>query len=116
MNRAQKLGEKLRLLGCRAARERFPYFQRHARAMRYDFQEAWYRRVLQAAGLEVTRFRFVAVEENPPHGCASYTIDPETVRQQDANVQLAMDLYRQCVESGEWPGYSDGKMIGWKGY
>lgn len=90
---------------------------RRARSMHFDFQEAWYRVVLEAEGLEVHRFVFVAVEEEPPHGVVARYISRELVQDCYPAVHLAMDLYQQCQEQQSWPGYDDRiESLHWKYY
>lgn len=90
-------------------------FLRESRRLRRDFQQAWYEFVLSLLGLTVSKFVFAAVEENAPHGMALYEIDPKNVTAARPKVIEAIDKYRQCAESGEWPGLpGDIKTLEWR--
>lgn len=90
-------------------------FASHARTMHYDFQQAWYIHVLSLLDIAPHGFLFAAVEEKPPHGVGLFRVSNENVNAQAANVHRAIDLYRQGVESGEWPGYTpEIRRIGWR--
>jgi len=70
-------------------------------------QYFWHRQAaFYADGCGAHRFNFIAVEKTPPYGVMVFTI-PEHVL--DAGRQLYKPLaalYQDCVQSGEWPAYS----------
>lgn len=82
-------------------------FRKAIRNMRYDFQEAWYRRVLELLGYKVEGFLFCAVEEQPPHGLGIFKIAFDKVANQMPRVQQAIDFYAQAKEQNTWTGYTD---------
>ena len=93
----------------------FFVFQGESRRVHRDFQEAWYRFVLELAGIQVDHFVFAAVEEAPPHGVAIYRINSTNVESMKPKVQEAIDKWFSACESGEWPGYhGEVQEIGWK--
>lgn len=93
----------------------FFVFQGESRRVHRDFQEAWYRFVLELAGIHVDHFVFAAVEEAPPHGVAIYRISSTNVEFMKPKVQEAIDKWFSACESGEWPGYhGEVQEIGWK--
>jgi hypothetical protein len=93
----------------------FFVFQNESRKARRDFQEAWYRFVLESAGIHVDHFVFAAVEEDPPHGVGIYRISSTNVEAMKPKVQEAIDKWFSACESDEWPGYhGEVQEIGWK--
>jgi len=69
-----------------------------------DVQTLWY---LRGVGQfePVYAFRFVVVEKDPPHGVMVYEIEDLSITEQKVNEVLSK--YRQCLKTGEWPGYSN---------
>jgi hypothetical protein len=97
---------------CQNASE--PVFRAESRRAHRDFQEAWYRWVLGLAGIRVDNFVFAGVEEGPPHGVGIYRIANKNVEATMPKIIQAVDLWRQCQETGEWPGYTPAVVeIGW---
>lgn len=80
-------------------------FARKAIELGYHQQAAWYRDMAQELGITEGPFRFVAVEKTPPHLVSVIELDAATEQLgRDAN-QRAIDTYRRCVATDEWPGY-----------
>ena len=71
----------------------------------YDVQEQFYLRVIEEAGYDAPRFRFVVVESEAPHLVAVHELDVEWQQMGAAKVQRALELYAECSQSGVWPGY-----------
>ena len=93
----------------------FFVFQGESQRVHRDFQEAWYRFVMEAAGIHVDHLVFAAVEEAAPHGVAIYRINSVNVDAMKPKVQEAIDKWFSAIESGEWPGYhGEVQEIGWK--
>ena len=69
-----------------------------------DVQALWY---LRGVGQfePVYAFRFIVVEKDPPHGVMVYEIEDLSITEQKVNEVLSK--YRQCLKTGEWPGYSN---------
>lgn len=58
-----------------------------------------------AAGTEVERFLFVAVESDYPYAVSVTELDDEARMIGRLEYRRGVDRYAECVESGEWPGY-----------
>lgn len=50
---------------------------------------------------------FVFVETAPPYGVACYVLDAASLRAGMTLCARAYKTFRQCVESGRWPGYAE---------
>lgn len=81
-------------------------FERSVAKWGYDVQQAWYQDVYQAAaGRPIDEFFFVAVERAAPYEVAVFQL-PEIWAQMGARKAAeARRIYRECAESGQWPGY-----------
>jgi hypothetical protein len=77
--------------------------------MLYHMQAAWYSNVAALAeGLtERPNFLFGVVESKPPHPVAIYSLPEEAWSNGQAMMDLAVDRYRECCESGIWAGYPE---------
>jgi hypothetical protein len=76
----------------------------------YDYQQqaAFYGDVHEwATGASLEGFVFVFIEEDPPHAIGLYVIDPEDIDRGRRQYRAALNLYAQCEESGQWPGYPE---------
>jgi len=72
----------------------------------YAFQDAFYRRVLRGAeGVKRPPMRFGVVELLPPHGVVVMAALPDLQSIAEAEVERAIQRWRKCMESGEWPCY-----------
>lgn len=81
-------------------------FARSCATYKYNAQQAWYMDGLQAEGLDVDSFLFVAVEKEPPHAVAVYTIEPAAVEAGRAWCRAALEnlaVYYDRVANGEEP-------------
>jgi len=72
----------------------------------YAQQAAWYLDCCEAAGLEAHTFAFIAVEKSAPYAVAIYELTPESIEFGRTQYQRALNQYKHCKESGNWPGYS----------
>lgn len=52
------------------------------------------------------RFVLIAVEKEPPHMVQVYHLDDEAIQIGRMLNRRALNLFAQCLKSGEWPGYS----------
>lgn len=85
-------------------------FARATRAWNYDLQYALYtdgaRIVFERDDIQ---FLFAVVEKHPPYDCVvmpDNDTDAESIyRLGKAAYRTALRTYKQCVDSGEWPGY-----------
>lgn len=80
-------------------------FSRLLVRMGYHRQEAFYRRVARSLGLPELRFVFLAQSVEPPHECSLHACDPALQEIADAEVERAIDLWRQCLKANKWPSY-----------
>lgn len=75
----------------------------------YHRQAVWYLKNWNRASEDtMQRFLFLAVESSPPYAHAIYELDEEAMREGERQINNAMNIYAQCLESGEWPGYPSG--------
>lgn len=81
-------------------------FERAVAKWGYDVQQAFYQDVYQASeGRPIDEFFFVAVERSAPYEVAVFQL-PELWQQIGARKAAeARRIYRECDESGQWPGY-----------
>ena len=82
-------------------------FSRHISDMQYQIQYAWYRRVVQGVTGKWPKFAWIAQEEEPPYLCSFNSIDPMYADMAEQQVEYAVKLWRSCMESGKWPGYTN---------
>lgn len=61
-----------------------------------------------AEGQPFRRFCFFVVENDPPHCVAVYELDESALVEAEQARQLRLRTWRQCVETGRWPGYGAG--------
>lgn len=73
----------------------------------YHAQEAWYSDGWHACGQAVDGFVLLAVEKEAPYAWAVYEMEPDDVAEGRAAMRFALQLYRQCQETGEWPCYPE---------
>jgi len=74
----------------------------------YFRQAAFYLDLCELIGLDKTAFAFVCVEKSAPYAVAVYNLLDDVI---DAGRRLYhrdLQVYRNCVESGKWPGYGYG--------
>jgi len=89
-------------------------FHRSVPKLSYHRQAAFYLRAAAAAGLEPKAFLFVVVEtsdemmrsENKAEFVRVIKLDDVAVHHGELEILRAAKTYRQCLDSGEWPGYS----------
>lgn len=72
--------------------------------MGYHGQGAFYRRALEANGLDVPPFRIIAVEQTPPHDVAVFTLDDDAIYQGEQEVDELLRMVSAGRSSGRWPG------------
>ncbi|KRC52146.1 hypothetical protein ASE16_03600 [Leifsonia sp. Root227] len=72
----------------------------------YDVQEAWYDDVHDAAtGVPLGAFYFIVVEKSAPYEVAVHRLPELWVEMGRTKAAEARRIYRECVETGVWPGY-----------
>jgi hypothetical protein len=73
----------------------------------YHIQAEWYSDGYKALLGERPEFAFIAQEKEPPYLVGVYQVDAEARRIARDAIDRALRLYRQCTETGQWPGYPD---------
>ena len=82
-------------------------FQWKARKMGYIARLAFYRRGLEALKIAFSPTIGMFVQETfEPYLLAYHRITDELIERADREVTAAMKLWRKCLETGKWPGYS----------
>jgi PDDEXK-like uncharacterized protein DUF3799 len=71
----------------------------------YDVQAAWYRRGVRAVFGIDPGFRFVVQETFAPYALSVIALTPESMALADKKVAHALDLWRECLTTGKYPGY-----------
>ena len=83
-------------------------FERSVARWRYDIQAAFYMMGAAACSLDAKAFVFIAVETSPPYGIRVVTLDSLAMIQGEKDAFRAVKAYKECTESGVWPGYEPG--------
>lgn len=74
----------------------------------YDIQAVFYTDAVRAAGLaEDVDFLFIAQETTAPYLITIHELDFMALAVGRARVDEACAVFRECTETGVWPGYSD---------
>lgn len=74
----------------------------------YHRQGLFYKTAANALGVPVLWHVIIAVEKEPPYACVVYRLNEAALQlaaQELTNLKLT---YKQCVQTGIWPAYSDG--------
>ncbi len=83
-------------------------FSRDIAKFHYDVQSAMFEEGVRALmDMRDVWFLFGVVETSPPFACAVYKLDPESLETGRRKVRYATTLYKQCLDTDEWPGYPD---------
>ena len=81
-------------------------FARSVANYRYHVQAAFYSDVWQwETGETLDRFVFLAIEKSMPHALAPYMLDDEAIAEGRRLYREALNLYADCLDRDEWPGY-----------
>jgi len=83
-------------------------FERNISRYRWHVQAAYYIDNCKLAGIDKQTFFFIAVEKSPPYAVRCLQLDDESVGIGRTLYRRDLAIYRQCVESGIWPAWSDG--------
>jgi hypothetical protein len=75
----------------------------------YHLQAAWYLDGVGAVG-GGGRIAFVFQEKTEPYAVNVVDLDEEALAIGRARARRAREIYRDCVESGQWPGYHKGAI------
>lgn len=71
----------------------------------YDVKAAFYLRGLERLTGVRAEFRWVAQEKEPPYELIVVSPGPDVLTLAERKVDYALELWKRCLESGEWPGY-----------
>ncbi|MGW5387156.1 PD-(D/E)XK nuclease-like domain-containing protein [Nocardia sp. NPDC003963] len=82
-------------------------FEKGAINLGYHVQVAHYIRVLEALGYTVEEFKLLAQEKTEPYLTSIHEFDAEAIAAGDRIVTAGAQMFDQCRETGEWPGYGD---------
>lgn len=88
-----------------AAAEPDSWIRRQLFGMGYDIQAAFYLRGLKAVTGIDAAFRFVVLENFAPYGLCVVGLGPEALDLAERKVETAITRWRECLETGTWPGY-----------
>lgn len=84
-----------------------PEFERSIFKYGYHRQGAHYIDGMAVLGHKIDHYAIIAVEKEAPFCVAVYRLQNDIIDLgRKENIQL-MDLWKQCEESGEWPGYPE---------
>lgn len=72
----------------------------------YHVQGGWYTRAMRAVEPGEWSFVCLAGELEPPYACSLIGLGPELLDLANRQIEWALARWRECVERGEWPGYS----------
>jgi len=73
----------------------------------YHRQAGVYTHLARQAGLDVQNFVFIAVEKKAPFCVATYRLKNDALAEGWREAEQLLATYRECQQSGIWPGYSD---------
>jgi exodeoxyribonuclease VIII len=80
-------------------------FSKTIKNMKYALQAQYYLMAAEAVGMSVEYFAWIVVESSAPHGVTVHRFfDCRKTRER---VITIMRKYKECCESGVWPGYSE---------
>jgi hypothetical protein len=71
----------------------------------YHIQRGHYLDILERVTGRELDMRFVAVEKQAPYLVNVHSLNEEFASMGVTEAMQAVDVYRACMESGEWPGY-----------
>jgi hypothetical protein len=73
-----------------------------------DVQARFYARGIKALTGDYPAFRFCVIETTAPFCLSVLDLAPSTVELADQKIDRALELWKRCLESGEFPGYPSG--------
>ena len=72
-----------------------------------DIQETFYKRGVKAIDGTKPDFVFMVQETEEPYLCSFFSLDLMFQDMGNEKVKRGIQLWRECMESGQWPGYSN---------
>ena len=104
-------GEYMQIVDLKTTRDADPQaFARDSWNYGYHWQAGLYCAMAEAAYGKPARFSIVAVESDAPHDVVVYEIPEQLSAHGFVLVQSMLEEYRECLESGDWPGISQDPM------
>lgn len=82
-------------------------FERSISRYRYHVQAAYYLDNCNLAGIEKVSFFFICVEKSPPYCVRCLQVMPEIIEYGRTLYQRDLQVYRNCLETGLWPGWGE---------
>ena len=82
-------------------------FERSIYNFGYHRQAAWYLQGFGAHKVSVAHYTIIAVEKEPPYEAAAYRMSEPAINAGWQQLEPLLEVYRECKESGVWPGYPD---------
>jgi hypothetical protein len=70
-----------------------------------DVQAVFYQRGAEKIFGTRPDFRFVVMECHPPYAVSVVNLAPSVVELAERKIDHAIQLWKQCLDTGEWPGY-----------
>lgn len=83
-------------------------FERNVSRYRYHVQAAYYIDNCRLAGIQKDAFFFICVEKAPPYLVRCLNLNSDVIEYGRNLYQRDIQIYRNCLESGRWPGWGDG--------
>jgi hypothetical protein len=74
----------------------------------YYRQAAFTLALCEMLGMEWQNWCLICVENTPPHDVVVYPIDELAIRVGHNEIEGAIQTYRNCLETGKWPGRCEG--------
>lgn len=71
-----------------------------------DLQVAFHTRGVQALFKELPDFRFLVVEDAPPHALSLIGLAPDALDFANHRMLTAIETWARCLRTGTWPGYA----------
>lgn len=73
----------------------------------YDLSAGWYLDVAAGLDVELRAYCLLFVEKTPPYAVVVAELDDEFLARGRALSARALDTYRRCLDSDQWPSYVD---------
>lgn len=83
-------------------------FERSVSRYRYHVQAAYYLDNCNLAGIDKQSFFFICVEKTVPYAVRCLQLMPEVIEVGRRLYGHDLQIWRNCMESGEWPAWSTG--------
>lgn len=83
-------------------------FERNISRYRWHVQAAYYIDNCKLAGIDKETFFYIAVEKTPPYAVRCLQLMDEVVAIGRSLYQRDLQIYRNCLESGNWPAWETG--------